>query len=79
MVSFIKETSGTAVEANPVLIAKETSEVTQSDKMFRIFSRPQIDMDDMMKFDKVRDYVAEHDLDQEILEQAEIQVKDGVP
>jgi tRNA uridine 5-carboxymethylaminomethyl modification enzyme len=75
MVDFIKETSVTAAEANPVLIAKETSEVTQSDKMFKIFSRPQIDMADMMKFDKIHDYVAEHDLDQEILEQAEIQVK----
>ncbi|MEO8515524.1 MAG: tRNA uridine-5-carboxymethylaminomethyl(34) synthesis enzyme MnmG [Flavobacterium sp.] len=75
MVDFIKETSVTAAEANPVLIAKETSEVTQSDKMFKIFSRPQIEMADMMKFTKVHDYVTEHDLDQEILEQAEIQVK----
>ncbi|MGH2665270.1 tRNA uridine-5-carboxymethylaminomethyl(34) synthesis enzyme MnmG [Flavobacterium sp.] len=75
MVDFIKETSVTAAEANPVLVAKETSEVTQSDKMFKIFSRPQIDMQDMMQFDKVREYVAEHDLDQEILEQTEIQVK----
>jgi tRNA uridine 5-carboxymethylaminomethyl modification enzyme len=30
-----------------------------------------------MKFDKVQSYVAENDLDQEILEQAEIQVKYG--
>jgi tRNA uridine 5-carboxymethylaminomethyl modification enzyme len=75
MVDFIKETSVTAAEANPVLVAKETSEVTQSDKMYKIFSRPQIDLQDMMKFDKVAAYVVEHDLDEEILEQAEIQVK----
>ena len=75
MVDFIKETSVTAAEANPVLVAKETSEVTQSDKMFKIFSRPQIDLQDMMKFEKVAAYVVEHDLDEEILEQAEIQVK----
>lgn len=75
MVDFIKETSVTAAEANPVLKAKETSEVTQSDKMFKIFSRPQIDMEDMMQFDKIREYVTEHALDQEILEQTEIQVK----
>jgi tRNA uridine 5-carboxymethylaminomethyl modification enzyme len=37
--------------------------------------RPQIDMDDIMKFDKVKSYIEENDLDQEILEQAEIQVK----
>ena len=43
--------------------------------MFKIFSRPQIDLDDMMKFKKVKDYVSENNLDQEIIEQAEIQVK----
>jgi tRNA uridine 5-carboxymethylaminomethyl modification enzyme len=32
-------------------------------------------MDDIMKFDKVKSYIEENDLDQEILEQAEIQVK----
>ncbi len=43
--------------------------------MFKIFSRPQIDLEDVMKFEKVKTYVSENDLDQEILEQAEIQVK----
>ena len=43
--------------------------------MFKVFSRPQIDLEDILKFDKVKDYVSENDLDQEILEQAEIQVK----
>jgi tRNA uridine 5-carboxymethylaminomethyl modification enzyme len=75
MVNFIKETSVTAIEANPILIAKETSEVTQSDKMFKIFSRPQIDLQDMMKFKEVAAYVGKHLLDEEILEQTEIQVK----
>jgi tRNA uridine 5-carboxymethylaminomethyl modification enzyme len=75
MVDFVKETSVTAAEANPVLLAKETTEVTQSDKMFKIFSRPQIDLNDMMQFEKVKQYVADHNLDQEILEQTEIQVK----
>jgi tRNA uridine 5-carboxymethylaminomethyl modification enzyme len=75
MVNFIKETSVTAAEANPILVAKETSKVTQSDKMFKIFSRPQIDLNDMLQFEKVKQYVDEHDLDQEILEQTEIQVK----
>lgn len=43
--------------------------------MFKVFSRPQIDLDDMLKFEKVKAYVEENDLDREILEQAEIQVK----
>jgi tRNA uridine 5-carboxymethylaminomethyl modification enzyme len=47
----------------------------QSDKMFKVFSRPQLDLEDFLKLDKVKAYVATHDLDREILEQAEIQVK----
>ncbi len=75
MVSFFKETSVSIGEANPILESKETALVSQGDKMFKIFSRPQIDLEDMMKFEKVKSYVEENNLDQEILEQAEIQVK----
>ncbi|KQB36843.1 tRNA uridine 5-carboxymethylaminomethyl modification enzyme MnmG [Flavobacterium daejeonense] len=75
MVSFFKETSVTIGETNPILEAKESAPISQGDKMFKIFSRPQIDLEDMMKFEKVQAYVAENDLDEEILEQAEVQVK----
>ena len=75
MVAFFKETSITPTEANPVLIAKETAEVNQTDKIFKILSRPQIELSDVLKFNNVAEYVGSHDLDQEILEQAEIQVK----
>jgi tRNA uridine 5-carboxymethylaminomethyl modification enzyme len=40
-----------------------------------MFSRPQIELEDMMQFEKVKQYVASNAIDQEILEQAEIQVK----
>ena len=75
MVVFFKETSVTASEANPVLESKKTALVNQSDKMFKILTRPQIDLQDMMKFEKVSEYINANNLDQEILEQAEIQVK----
>jgi tRNA uridine 5-carboxymethylaminomethyl modification enzyme len=75
MVAFFKETSITPAEANPILEAKETALIDQSDKMFKMFSRPQIDLEDMMKLDKVNDYIDANDIDLEILEQAEIQVK----
>ena len=75
MVAFFKETSVSVAEANPILESKDTALITQGDKMFKVFSRPQIDLEDIMKFEKVTAYVAENDLDQEILEQAEIQVK----
>ncbi|SNA74895.1 tRNA uridine-5-carboxymethylaminomethyl(34) synthesis enzyme MnmG [Flavobacterium psychrophilum] len=75
MVAFFKETSITPTEANPVLIAKKTAEVNQTDKIFKILSRPQIDLSDVLKFENVANYVASNNVDQEILEQAEIQVK----
>jgi tRNA uridine 5-carboxymethylaminomethyl modification enzyme len=75
MVAFFKETSVTMAEANPILESKDTALITQGDKMFKVFSRPQIDLEDILQFEKVAAYVAENKLDQEILEQAEIQVK----
>ena len=75
MVSFFKETSLSTTEANPVLISKETAPIVQNDKMFKIFSRPQINLDDMIKFEKVKNYIDINNLDLEIIEQAEIQVK----
>jgi tRNA uridine 5-carboxymethylaminomethyl modification enzyme len=75
MVAFFKETSVNMTEINPILEYKETALVNQSDKMFKVFSRPQIDLADMLKLKKVQEYVEENCVDQEVLEQAEIQVK----
>ncbi|WNM19640.1 tRNA uridine-5-carboxymethylaminomethyl(34) synthesis enzyme MnmG [Flavobacterium capsici] len=75
MVNYFKETSITPEEANPVLVEKESSTMTQSDKMFKVFSRPQIELDDIIRFEKVKNYISENNLDDEIVEQAEIQVK----
>ncbi len=74
-VTFFKETSVKAAVANPILEAKGSSPMTQGDKMFKVFSRPQIDLEDILKFEAVTDYITEHNLDQEVIEQAEIQVK----
>jgi len=75
MVNFFKETSLKPEEANPILEAKGSAPMSQPDKMFKVFSRPQLDLEDFRKFNKVAAYIEEHDLDQEVVEQAEIQVK----
>ncbi|MGC4040894.1 MAG: tRNA uridine-5-carboxymethylaminomethyl(34) synthesis enzyme MnmG [Flavobacterium sp.] len=75
MLNFFKETSVTQDEANPILIEKESAPMSQSDKMFKVFSRPQIELDDILKFEKVQQYIQDNDLDKEIIEQTEIQVK----
>jgi len=75
MVSFFRETSISPEEANPVLEIKGSSLMVQSDKMYKVFSRPQIDLEDIVLFDKVKEYIAVNNLDEETVEQAEIQVK----
>lgn len=74
-VQFFKDTSVKPAEANPILEEKGSSPMNQADKMFKVFSRPQLDLEDFIKFDKVRNYIEDHNLDDEIVEQAEIQVK----
>jgi tRNA uridine 5-carboxymethylaminomethyl modification enzyme len=75
MLNFFKETSLTATEANPILVEKGSTPMTQSDKMFKVFSRPQIELEDIVRFEKVQEYINEHNLDKEEIEQAEIQLK----
>ena len=74
-VNFFKETSVKPEDANPVLERNNSSSMKQSDKMFKIFSRPNISMDDMREFESVENFIRENNLDNEVIEQAEIQIK----
>ena len=74
-VTFFRRQSVKPEEANPVLESKSSSPIKQSDKMFKIFSRPNITIDDVRKFQAVEDYIRQHDLNEEVIEQTEIQIK----
>jgi len=74
-ITFFRETSVTPEVINPILESKESAAVSQSDKMFKLFSRPNITMNDMRKIESVDEFIRENDLDREILEQTEIQIK----
>lgn len=74
-VEFFKETSVKPEEANPVLESLGSSPMKQSDKMFKVFARPNITLDHMKSFSGVMEYIEEKELDREILEQTEIEVK----
>lgn len=74
-VEYLKDLSVVPEEANPVLEAKRSSPMKQSDKVFKVFSRPQITMEDIKNFPGVVDFIKEEDLDEEMIEQTEIQVK----
>jgi tRNA uridine 5-carboxymethylaminomethyl modification enzyme len=74
-VQFLKDTSVLPEDSNPVLKNKESSPMKQSDKIFKIFSRPNITMGDIRNFPGVNEFIEEHELNEEMLEQTEIQVK----
>ncbi|MDT0647233.1 tRNA uridine-5-carboxymethylaminomethyl(34) synthesis enzyme MnmG [Zunongwangia sp. F260] len=74
-VTFLKEQSVTPEYSNPVLEDNSSALMKQSDKIFKIFSRPNIAMSDIRYFPGVEEYIQEHDLNEEELEQTEIQVK----
>ena len=75
LINFFRETSVKPEDANPVLESKNSALVKQSDKMFKLYSRPNITSEDMRRFDVVEQYIQEHDLDREVIEQAEVQIK----
>ena len=75
LVTFFEKTSIAPEVVNPILEERGSSKMKQSDKMFKVFSRPQIHLSDMVQFDKVAAYIAENDLEKDVLEQAEIKVK----
>tara|TARA_R100000322_G_scaffold45968_1_gene28811 strand:- start:2067 stop:3833 length:1767 start_codon:yes stop_codon:yes gene_type:complete len=74
-VDFFKNTSYDWKEANEILKENNSATVKQNDKLFKLFSRPQITMDDVRQFNDVENYIQEHNLDTEVLEQTEVQVK----
>lgn len=74
-VQHLKDLSVVPEEANPVLEKRKSSPMKQSDKIFKVFSRPQITMDDVRSFSGVNEFIEENDLNEEMIEQAEIQVK----
>jgi tRNA uridine 5-carboxymethylaminomethyl modification enzyme len=74
-IQFFKETSVLPNEINPILSSVDSATVSQSDKMFKSFSRPNVTMEHMLTLEAVSNFVKENNLDNEVLEQAEVQVK----
>ncbi len=75
MVQFLKNTSYDFKEMNELLERKDSALVKQNDKFFRVFARPQIDLSDIREISQVKKYIEDNDLNEDILEQVEVQVK----
>jgi len=74
-VKFLKETSVKPAEINPILEANKSATISQSMKLFKIASRPQLSFDDIQKIKSVALFVYNQNLDNEVIEQTEIHVK----
>jgi len=74
-VDFFKNTSVKPEDINPILESKKSSTVKQQDKMFKLLARPNVTLEDMKAVKSVSNYIVDHNLDNEVMEQAEIQVK----
>ena len=75
LISFFRKQSVKPEVANPILEQKESAAIRQSYKVFKIFSRPNITMEDVLHFPDVKDFVDKEQFDDETIEQAEIQIK----
>lgn len=74
-VDFFKETSVMTSEINPILEANNSKPVDQQGKLFKIFARPNITLKDLKAIEKVNLFILDNDLDEDVQEQTEIQVK----
>jgi tRNA uridine 5-carboxymethylaminomethyl modification enzyme len=75
MMFFIKNLSIKPEQINDILIKKGSSPISQSMKLFKLFSRPQISFSDISSIEHVSNYIIQNDVKDEIIEQVEIQVK----
>ena len=74
-VSFFKKTSVKPEEINAILKKKKSSEIKQSVKLYKIFSRPNLTMSEMLKIKSVQKFCSEDPFDNEVFEQTEVQIK----
>ena len=75
MIDFIKNLSVKPEEINETLIDKGSSPISQSMKLFKLFSRPQLAFKDISSIESVANYLIDNNVMTEIIEQVEIQVK----
>ncbi|EAR13623.1 glucose-inhibited division protein A [Polaribacter irgensii 23-P] len=75
LIQFLNETSVKQEEVNPILSAKGLALVNQSMKLFKVAARPQLSLSDFMHLTKLKDFLHEHVIQADAIEQAQIHLK----
>jgi tRNA uridine 5-carboxymethylaminomethyl modification enzyme len=74
-VQFLEQTSILPETINPMFLHYETAPISQSMKMAKVFSRPQLSMQDIRSFPEVSSFIKDNNITNEVLEQVAIHLK----
>jgi len=75
VVGFLNNESYDFNEANKLLTKVSSTPVKQHDKLKKLLSRPELNLENLQELPNVQDFFVKHDFDADSYEQAEIQVK----
>ena len=75
LIDYITNLSVSPDEMNPILENKNSKPINQSMKLKKLYSRPNIVSEDVLKIKSLNDFIKDNTIDEEVVEQAEIQIK----
>ena len=75
LISFYNKTSIAPKEVNSILEAKGSAKLKQPQKIFKLYSRPNIYFQDLLKVSKILAFIVSESPEEEAVSQAEIQIK----
>ena len=75
LIDYYNKTSISTKDANSILEEKDSSKPKQAQKISKIYSRPNIYFQDLLKASKISTFIKSEKFDLEVISQAEIQIK----
>ena len=75
LIQFYKKTSIQPVEVNPILEEQNSAPIRQSDKLVKIYSRPNINYNSISSLESVSSFIKGNNISPSAIEQAEVQIK----
>ena len=75
LIYFLNNLSVKKEELNAILEKKNLALVNQSMKLFKVAARPQLGFSDFIHLDELAQFITQHNIDAEIIEQVEIYLK----
>jgi len=74
-IKFLNQTSITPSLINPVLERLNSAPIKQTMKMYKVFSRPEFNITEILKFKTIQEFITEHHIKEDVIEQVGIDLK----